>query len=164
MCNYIHIKNYLQIKQSFDLRMEQLSADQNLQKNHFRRWKNHAMCVSQKIIHRWSNYLRMKQLFNLLLLILWPAGDYSIRRKFFVAEISSTCKSRFNHNYDSNRDIFSQKNQVFQPVWSIHCMKSVRIQRYSGPYSVRMQENTDQDNSEYGHFWRIDTNAFFLTS
>ena len=43
-------------------------------------------------------------------------------------------------------------------------MKSVRIQRYSGPYSVRMQENADQDNSEYGHFLRIDTNTFFLTS
>ena len=33
-----------------------------------------------------------------------------------------------------------------------HCVKSVRIRSYSGPYSVRMQENTDQNNSEYGHF------------
>ena len=33
-----------------------------------------------------------------------------------------------------------------------HCMKSVRIQSFSGPYSVRMQENTDHKNSEYGHF------------
>ena len=35
-----------------------------------------------------------------------------------------------------------------------HCVKSVRIQRFSGPYSVRMRENKDQKNSEYGHFSR----------
>ena len=39
-----------------------------------------------------------------------------------------------------------------------HCAKSVRIQSYSGPYfpvfSVRMRENMDQNNSEYGHFSR----------
>ena len=31
-------------------------------------------------------------------------------------------------------------------------MKSVRIRSYSGPYSVRMREKTDQNNSEHGHF------------
>ena len=35
-------------------------------------------------------------------------------------------------------------------------MKSVRIWSFSGPYSVRMRENTDQKNSEYGHFSRRD--------
>ena len=51
-----------------------------------------------------------------------------------------------------------------------HCLKSVRIRRYSGPhfpafglnterysvspYSVRMQKNVDHNNSEYGHFSR----------
>ena len=34
------------------------------------------------------------------------------------------------------------------------CVKSVRIRSYSGPYSVRMLENTDQNNSEYEHFLR----------
>ena len=46
-------------------------------------------------------------------------------------------------------------------------MKSVRIRSYFGPhfpvfglnrgispYSVRMKENADQNNSEYGHFLR----------
>ena len=33
-------------------------------------------------------------------------------------------------------------------------MKSVCIRSYSGLYSVRMQENTDQNNSEYGRFSR----------
>ena len=35
----------------------------------------------------------------------------------------------------------------------IHCVKSFRIRSYSGPYLVRMRENTDQNNSEYGHFY-----------
>ena len=35
-------------------------------------------------------------------------------------------------------------------------VKSVHIQRYSGPYSVQMRENTDQNNSVYGHFLRND--------
>ena len=34
----------------------------------------------------------------------------------------------------------------------LHCEKSVRIRRFSGPYLLRMQENTDQKNSKYGHF------------
>ena len=35
-------------------------------------------------------------------------------------------------------------------------VESVRIRNYSGPYSVRMRKNTDQNNSEYGHFLRSD--------
>ena len=35
-----------------------------------------------------------------------------------------------------------------------HCVKSVRIWGYSGPYSVRLREKTDQTNSKYGHFLR----------
>ena len=37
---------------------------------------------------------------------------------------------------------------------NFHCVKSVRIRSYGGPYSVRMRENTDQNNSKYGHFSR----------
>ena len=51
-------------------------------------------------------------------------------------------------------------------VWNLtqhHYVKSARIRSFSGPhfptfglntgrYSVRMRENTDQKNSEYGHF------------
>ena len=32
-----------------------------------------------------------------------------------------------------------------------HCVKSVGIRRFSSPYSVRMWENKDQENYEYGH-------------
>ena len=34
----------------------------------------------------------------------------------------------------------------------LHCVKSVRIRRFFGPYSVQMRENTNQKNSEQGHF------------
>ena len=40
--------------------------------------------------------------------------------------------------------------------FSIHCVKSVRIRSFSGQYSIRMRENTDQRNSEYEHFSRSD--------
>ena len=33
-----------------------------------------------------------------------------------------------------------------------HCVKSVRIRRFSGPYLVRMWGNAYQKNSEYGDF------------
>ena len=35
-----------------------------------------------------------------------------------------------------------------------HCGKSVRIRSYSGPYSVRTWENTEQNNSKYEQFSR----------
>ena len=34
------------------------------------------------------------------------------------------------------------------------CVKSARIRSFSGTYSVRLRENTDQKKSEYGHFSR----------
>ena len=43
-------------------------------------------------------------------------------------------------------------------------MKSVRIQSFSGPYSVWMLKNTDQKNSEYGHFSRSVVLKLFLHS
>ena len=68
--------------------------------------------------------------------------------------------------------VFFLKKQFFSLLilTVAHCVKSVRIRSYSGPYfpafelntniqskyeySVRMWENTDQNNSEYGHFLR----------
>ena len=34
-----------------------------------------------------------------------------------------------------------------------HCVKSVRIRSYSGPYFLAFGLNTDQNNSEYGLFY-----------
>ena len=51
----------------------------------------------------------------------------------------------------------------FVPLFSLYtsrkhtssqCVKIIRIWNYSGPYSVRMRENMDQNNSEYGHLLR----------
>ena len=36
----------------------------------------------------------------------------------------------------------------------IDSVKNVRIRSYSDPHSIRMRKNTDQNNSEYGHFSR----------
>ena len=33
-----------------------------------------------------------------------------------------------------------------------HCLKGAPISSYSGPYSVQMRKNTDQNNSKYGYF------------
>ena len=38
----------------------------------------------------------------------------------------------------------------------IHCVKSVRFWNYSGPYSVRLRENTDRNSTKYKHFPRSD--------
>ena len=39
-------------------------------------------------------------------------------------------------------------------ISDLHCVKSVCIWSYSGPYSVQKWENADQNNSEYGYFSR----------
>ena len=39
---------------------------------------------------------------------------------------------------------------ILSSFCKLHCLKSVRIRSYS----VRMRENADQNNSEYGHFLR----------
>ena len=41
----------------------------------------------------------------------------------------------------------------------VHCVKSVHIQSYSGPYSVQMWKNADQNKSKYGHFSRSDNRS-----
>ena len=52
-------------------------------------------------------------------------------------------------------------NKFILLTFIVHCVKSVGIRFYSGPhfptfglnpYSAQMQENADQNNSEYGHF------------
>ena len=49
-------------------------------------------------------------------------------------------------NYESYEKILEIKQQINK-----HCVKSVRNQSFSGPYSLRMRENTNQKNFEYGH-------------
>ena len=85
----------------------------------------------------------------------------AIYADFFTLRASWNLKNNVNLPYDLYKDVkFYCHN---------HCVKSVRIWSYSGlyfpafglntvvrisPYSVQMRENTDQNNSEYGHFLR----------
>ena len=58
----------------------------------------------------------------------------------------------------------------FLTVGLSHCVKNLRIRSYSGqhfpafglPYSVRMRENADQNNCEYGHFLRSESVPFII--
>ena len=43
-------------------------------------------------------------------------------------------------------------HQIFLSVKSESVVKSVNIRNYSGPYYPAFGLNTDQNNSEYGHF------------
>ena len=46
--------------------------------------------------------------------------------------------------------------------WNLHeahCVKSVRIRSYSSPYFPAFGLNTDQNNSEYGHFLHSGTSV-----
>ena len=47
-----------------------------------------------------------------------------------------------------------QSFQLLNVYHQLHCLKSVRIWDFSGPYSVWIRENTDQKNSEYRHLSR----------
>lgn len=52
--------------------------------------------------------------------------------------------------------------QLLKNLLKLHCVKSICIWSFSGPYSVTMMENTDQKNTEYGHFPRyIRSNVYW---
>ena len=60
-------------------------------------------------------------------------------------------------NYKSPSIRFYTSTVTQRPCWTYgnkHLVKSVRIRSYFDPYLVRMQENTDQNNSEYEQFLR----------
>ena len=77
---------------------------------------------------------------------------------------------RFQVNFSGNLSSYFLYGFIHQQVKFCssyrHCVKNVRIRSFSGPYfpafelnistySVRMRENKDQKNSEYGHFSHI---------
>ena len=47
----------------------------------------------------------------------------------------------------------TEKGSYSELFWSV--LSRIRTE-YGALYSVRMRENTDQNNSEYGHFLRSD--------
>ena len=70
----------------------------------------------------------------------------------FLLSNRSFCERDKNHkfgDFKSHKSLFF--NEVtFYFIWSLHCIKSVRISLYS----VWMWENADQNNSKYEHFLR----------
>ena len=64
--------------------------------------------------------------------------------------MSECFENFFEPNIRISFSIFSVFTSVKVRVF--HCVKSVRIQSYSGPYSVRMRRNLDQNNPKYKHF------------
>ena len=61
-----------------------------------------------------------------------------------------TChESGLTTTTDSESDAFDDDDIDLNSLSGSHCVKSVRIWSSSGPYSVRMRKNTDQNNSEY---------------
>ena len=71
------------------------------------------------------------------------------------------------HQFWNSSKYFPHFHIFYNP--SKHCVKIIRIRSYSGPYipafglnTVRMRENTDQNNSEYEHYWHSETFSSFL--
>ena len=79
--------------------------------------------------------------------------------------MQSNNKNKFNYILHAATRETLQTQELGIKNRKIHCVKSVRIWSYSGPYfpvfnispySIRMRENADQYISEYGHFLRSD--------
>ena len=51
--------------------------------------------------------------------------------------------------------MMKDRNKFLANTNKCHCVRRFRIRSYSGPYSVQMWENTDQNNSEYGNLKKI---------
>ena len=60
-----------------------------------------------------------------------------------------TCEVRENRLCGEADDVSTTTIEAWQYV------KGVHIRSYSGPYSVRLLENTDQNNSEYSTFHTV---------
>ena len=73
---------------------------------------------------------------------------------FFLNKQFSSSLKKSPNNLVACLTSLSIIGSIAQQINELHCVKSVRMRSYSGPYSVRMRENTDQNNSEYGHFSR----------
>ena len=122
------------------------------------------MCFSQTFV--FSNQSKIFILRTLIFAKIYPGNDKTFRDlQWFVRygkmpAVSCRCKNLTS----SFKITFEIKILVCLLVLQNkenHCVKSVCIRSYSGPHfpacrlnKVRMRENVDQNNSEYGHFSR----------
>ena len=75
---------------------------------------------------------------------------------------SSSSKYTFLHSFSVVGNLKQKKSKKVISLshfretlsWKVHCMKSVRVRSYSSSYFPAFGLNTDQNNSEYEHFFR----------
>ena len=93
----------------------------------------------------WGSMIKIKQDGNLYIIMIMVYVNVEGEDSFtYTQEESAGYKGKYILKFFDNH-IFLK---------AFHCVKSVRIWSYSVPYSVRMRENMNQNNSEYGHFSR----------
>ena len=85
---------------------------------------------------------------------MWPNPQEIVDLIVFTEEILNGKLHFLCSDGLRNKPLFlisTAQKKIFS-IKDNHCVESVRFRSSSGPYSVRMRENTDQKNSEYGHF------------
>ena len=122
------------------------------------RWKDHFICGLQKkgdweISH--YNEKKSRKTGDCFWVKIYTF-TILISASFFKILTSTRFKIEFRNGINKSFKVLLIR---FQNIYlrvgfhnDLHCVKSVPIRSYSGMYSVRMRENTDQNNSEYGHF------------
>ena len=83
-----------------------------------------------------------------------PQWIWSHLLKKFLIENFIFCAEKGICNYPVVSHLTLKCFTLLPTTTVYQCVKSVRIRSYSGPYSLSMPENTDQNNSKYGHFSR----------
>ena len=88
----------------------------------------------ERVNHLWQNYQKRKTIFRVVLI-----REKLILTKYYMIKLTLREKCAYS--------------ELFWSVFSRIRTESGEILHIS-PYLVRMRENTDQNNSEYGHFSR----------
>ena len=78
----------------------------------------------------------------------------TLKRKSPTIAVTLFTKIKYNVFFLCVDSLYFSFTSQIGPLIVIHRVKSVCIRSYSSSYSVRMRQNTDQNNSEYGHFSR----------
>ena len=124
-----------------------------------KKWNCKILCQSPTLNLYRNKYLQYS-FYTFFRTILHKLTNRAKKAIMFMYEMSK-CLFTFKGNIYRNMKKLTKHCSVIE----FHCVKSVRIRGYSGlysvrkirsisPYSVWMLGNTDQNNSEYGHFLR----------
>ena len=113
------------------------------------------MCI--KLRHFVINTVWKVSVFGVFLVCIFPHSNW-IRRDIY-ANVSFPYLQKMVENQKFSNVFRGYKNGLLAcngykitPLRNKHWVKSVRIGSFSGPYSVQMSENMDQQNCKYGYF------------